>query len=380
MDIRVEREALLKALSALAPASAGKITIPVLSGVRIETGEDAALGKISLASTDLEIAISASASAQIAKSGKCVLPAKRLLEIAKAAESDQIEITALENHWAEIRAGKAQFKLAGYDTANFPQIPEAAGKPRELQGGALAKALARVTFAISKEASHYTLNGALLEFPDAEMESGESLPFRLVATDGHRLAISSQGSLAEDNLQKILIPTRALAALQAILGATSGEPPAVLFAQDESHVFLACAGTEIAARKLTGSFPNYAGVLPKDDNRVAKLQAENLRRALSRVALLSDERTHYARLSFEPGKLTVSAHGEQGEATETLEAEFHGEWLAMGFNFHYLLDVLSVIEGAVLVKLKDAADAAEFLPAVLPDGESYRYIAMPMRA
>jgi DNA polymerase-3 subunit beta len=132
---------------------------------------------------------------------------------------------------------------------------------------------------------------------------------------------------------------------------------------------------------LTGQFPNYEAVLPRENNRVVELEKETISAAVSRVALLADERSRAVRMHLEKGQLEISSSsGEYGEAREVLDASYQDEPMQIGFNYQYLLDFFGVVEGAgkVCLELKDEQSAGQLRP-VEQGAYRYRYVVMPMR-
>jgi DNA polymerase-3 subunit beta len=132
---------------------------------------------------------------------------------------------------------------------------------------------------------------------------------------------------------------------------------------------------------LTGQFPNYEAVLPRENKRIVELERGAVTEAIKRVALLADERSRAVRIQLDKGKIEISSSsGEYGEAHETLDAEYQGEPLQIGFNYQYLLDFLNVLGdgGKVRLELKDEQSAGQLRPAG-DDPFQYRYVVMPMR-
>jgi DNA polymerase-3 subunit beta len=233
--------------------------------------------------------------------------------------------------------------------------------------------IAKTGFAIANEESRYTLNGALM------MIKPESIT--MVATDGHRLAhIERSGEKFEgvSGEMKTLVPKKAMDELKSLLDSTDAD--SIEFAKDESTLFFRIGGRLLTSRQLTGQFPNYEAVLPKDVSKSIALQGNELMAAISRVAQFADERSRAVRVKLEKGELKLSASStETGESEDSLEVDYNGEALAIGFNAQYLLDFLKATGGTdVKLELKDAQSAGQLRPA---EGEDYkyRYIVMPMR-
>lgn len=233
--------------------------------------------------------------------------------------------------------------------------------------------MTRTAFAISEEESRYVLNGTLLKLkPDSVM---------MVATDGHRLALAERKVQVSDSKGELsaLIPRKAPTLLPRL--AEGGNDSMMEVSKDESHLSFALGPRMLASRLLTGQFPNYESVLPKENGRVVRLNSEEFGGVLRRVSLLADDRVHGIRFVLDKGNLEVSASSpEYGEAKECIEAQYDQETVEIGFNAQYLLDFLRAATGATSIRMqvKDAESAAEFRPSD-PEGEHYRYVLMPLR-
>jgi DNA polymerase-3 subunit beta len=233
--------------------------------------------------------------------------------------------------------------------------------------------IAKTGFAIASEESRYTLNGALMVLKP------ESIV--MVATDGHRLAhIERAGEKFEgvSGELKTLVPKKAMDELKSLLDSTDAEE--IEFAKDESTLFFRIGPRLLTSRQLTGQFPNYEAVLPKDNSKSINLHGGELSAAISRVAQFADERSRAVRIKLEKGELKLSASStETGESEDTIEADYDGDVLTIGFNAQYILDFLKAVgSGDVKLELKDAQSAGQLRPAENEEYK-YRYIVMPMR-
>jgi DNA polymerase III subunit beta len=209
---------------------------------------------------------------------------------------------------------------------------------------------------------------------------------RMVATDGHRMAII-EGELQSEGSRNVLIPTRALHFLKKLL-ALSGKDDVTEFRQDDTHLYFSLGKRKMMLRKLAGQFPQYEAVIPKDLKKSATLESPLFHAALRRVALMADERSRAMRFTLSNGQLQMESRGgDMGDGFDQVMAEavglVDGEKIEIGFNHSYISDFLSVVSPAkVRLELKDGESAA--LMVVVPDAEekaplSYRYVCMPLR-
>lgn len=370
MEFTTRKSELLKELDLAQGVAEKKTTIPILSNILVEATD----AELRLSATDLELGLRCGCPARVKKAGASTIPGRRLLEIVRSLPEAEIKFKVLENHFIQVTCERSSFKLAGMAKDNFPALPESPAVIATIPAGVLTPMIQRTAFAISSEESRYTLNGALLLLkPDRLL---------MVATDGHRLAQVEREVQIEglNNELRVLIPKKAMGELSKLL-AQSGDQAAVRFAKDDSHLFFSAGHRMLISRVLTGQFPNYEAVLPKDNSRALTVDKAQLGASIRRVALLADERSRVIRFQLTNNHLEIfSSSGEYGEAHEELDAEYPQEDMQIGFNYQYLLDFLDVAgeSAKIRIELKDEQSAGLLRPAE-DDDTHYRYVVMPMR-
>jgi DNA polymerase-3 subunit beta len=373
MEITVSKFELLRELTATQGVVERKTTIPILSNYLFEAAGD----KLSLTATDLDLSLRTSCNAKVKKEGACTIPARKLYDYVRLLPDADITIRLLDNHWVSIRCGRSNTKMVGMAKSNFPGLPvfPSAGAIK-IPAPVLRSMISKTGFAIASEESRYTLNGALMVLKP------ESIT--MVATDGHRLAhVERSGEKFEgvSGEMKTLIPKKAMDELKSLLDSHSeNEVETIDFAKDESTLFFRVGQRLLTSRQLTGQFPNYEAVLPKDITKSIALHGEELGAAIARVAQFADERSRAVRLRLEKGELKISASStETGESEDSLEVIYEGDPMAIGFNAQYLMDFIKATGSCdVKLELKDAQSAGQLRPAEAEDYK-YRYIVMPMR-
>jgi DNA polymerase-3 subunit beta len=369
MEFSVKKFDLLNELDMTQGVVERKTTIPILGNLLCEASGN----RITLTATDLELSIRTSCEAKVKKEGAGTIPAKKLLELVRLLPEGEIRFKLLENHWVQILADRKTYKMVGMAKDNFPGIPAFPHPIAKIPATILSSLIARTAFAISNEESRYTLNGALLLLKP-EM-------ITMVATDGHRLAVAEIDHKFEGLTREVrpLVPKKALAEVQR-LASEAGEDAEIEFALDESHLFFRAGERLLISRMLTGQFPNYEAVLPRDNNRKVVIERGELNDAVKRVAQLADTRSHAVKLSVSTEGIEISASSpEYGEAKETIEKEYKGEPIAIGFNAQYMIDFLAAApEGPISLELKDEQSAGQMRP-LADEAYRYRYVIMPMR-
>jgi DNA polymerase III subunit beta len=369
MEFSVKKHDLLDELDLTQGVVERKTTIPILSNLLFE----AKGSRLAITATDLELSIRTSCEAKVKKEGAGTVPAKKLFDLVRLLPEEEIKFKLLENHWIQITCDRKTYKLVGMSKDNFPALPSFPHALVKIPAQLLAGVIAKTIFAISLEESRYTLNGALLVLKPGSLT--------MVATDGHRLAMVETDHKFEgfSSETRVLVPKKAMTEVQR-LAAQAGDADVVEFAQDESHLFFQFGGRLLTARKLTGQFPNYEAVLPRDANKIVVLERGELQDALRRVSQLADQRSHAVKFALSDGALEISASSpEYGEAKEAIEKEFKGEPITIGFNAQYLLDFLAAAtDGLINFELKDEQSAGQLRP-LGDESTRYRYVVMPMR-
>ena len=369
-----------------------KSTIPVLSNILIESvGENA----IRILGTDLDVTIRCEAEADIKQPGAMCIQARKLFDIVRLLEEGDVHFAKEENEWVKMSCGRSKFKLAGVSREQFPEVPEFKSVPRKLSAEIFNHFIHNTAFAITNEQSRFTLSGAKFV-----IDGGTA---KMVTTDGHRLAyIEKKLPDTETETMDALIPKKALMELTKIARDASGD---VSFGEDANHIYFEVDGRLLITRKLSGTFPNYEMVIPKDNDKTVTFDAEEMRNAIRRVALMADERTRSVRMTIKPNEIEIGAQSsEEGEAQERVLADYDGEEVSIGFNSQYLQDFLNVVgaseSGAAeteqetdgeTVRVKETASRPR-IAFEFKDGNAqtqmklagdtnydYKYIVMPLR-
>lgn len=358
----VSRSALLKEINLLQGAVEKKNTIPILTNILIETTGSG----IKLVATDLDLTLYSACKADVVGTGAVVLNAKKLFDVVRSLPDGDIKFSKVEDS-VTIVSGSSKFKMLSLAKEHFPSTPQNGTEGCEIKSGVLRTLIEQTIFAITQEESRYALGGALLLLFPSRIE--------MVATDGHRLAIA-ESLIEKGRDEKVVIPRKTLGML---LQLTAASEESVMFAKDDNHTFFKFGDRLLVSRMLAGQFPNYDLVLPKNNDKSVKLNRADLAQCIRRVALMADERSHGIRLVFESGVLNLNSQTQDvGEAAESIQAEYVGETVEIGFNASYLLDFLNVLDcEAVIVELKDNMSSALLRPAA--NELSYRYVVMPMR-
>ncbi len=370
MQFIVSKQNLQKELSFVQGVVEKKNTIPVLSNILIESvGEST----IRITGTDLDVTIRCDMDAEeISAPGAICVQARKLFEIARLLPDAPVTFRSEDNDWVTVKCDQANFKMVGVAKDAFPEVPTFKSAPTKISAGVLKDLIDRTIFAITQEESRYTLSGAKFILDEAGA--------KMVTTDGHRLAYVERKDVSKNGTKETidtLIPRKTLAELTKLTAGYEGE---ISLGMDENHIYFEVGARLLISRMLYGQFPNYEMVMPKNNDRVVEFDGSLLNLAIRRVALMADERSHSIRFHLEPNQLIISSqNAEEGEARETLQAEYSGEETDIGFNAQYLQDFLNVIGDAkVAFEFRDGNSQAQLRPTEAGEYD-YKYVVMPMR-
>jgi DNA polymerase III subunit beta len=341
-------------------------TIPILSNVLIEAGED---GSIRLMATDLDLQVDESVPANVAQPGATTVAAHTLFDIVrKLPEGSQVELTAAEGKM-QLTAGRSRFNLSTLPRDDFPVIAEGELPCRfELPAATLRQIIDKTRFAISTEETRYYLMGIFLHVADDQLKAA--------ATDGHRLArVTVPRPDGADGMPDVIVPRKCVAELRKLLDELEGTVEVSLSA---TKIRFGLGAAVLTSKLIDGTFPDYNRVIPTANDKLLKLDPKSFSAGVDRVATIASEKTRAVKMSLDRDKVTLSVTSpESGMATEELPADYGADGLEIGFNARYLLDILHEIEGdTVEVHLADAA-----APTLLRENDksSALYVLMPMR-
>ncbi|MDZ7783324.1 MAG: DNA polymerase III subunit beta [Halioglobus sp.] len=368
MKFSVSRDTLLKSLNLVAGVVERRQTLPVLANVLMVLEGD----RLSLTGTDLEVELVGRVQLSGAgEAGEITLPARKLTDICKSLpEESTIDFTVSEGK-ATVVSGRSRFTLSTLPAREFPNVEDSIGTHQlTLKQGQLKRLIDRTAFAMAQQDVRYYLNGMLWELEEDKL--------RVVATDGHRLAMCTlpeKVAVKGDGQTQVIIPRKGVLELGRLLMEEQEEVSIVI---GTNHIRAVTEGFTFTSKLVDGKFPDYQRVLPRSADKIVLGSRLELRQAFTRTAILSNEKYRGVRLKLAENTLDILANNpEQEEAEETVPVEYAGEPLEIGFNVSYLLDVLGVLSGEK-VKLSLADPNSSALLEESEEGDSL-YVVMPMR-
>ena len=365
MKTTIKREKLLAPLQQVIGAVERRQTLPILGNVLFKsTG-----GDLSLTSTDLEIEMVSRVEADSSDEFQTTIPARKLLDISKALpESARIDFNIDDNR-VSLTSGRSRFTLATLPARDFPGLDEIEERQTfTIPQREIKTLFDKTSFAMAQQDVRYYLNGILMEISPSLI--------KLVATDGHRLALAqyeAETGITEEN--QIIIPRKAVLELARLLDASDSPVSCVL---SQNHFRVRTDSLVFTTKLIDGKFPDYQRVIPVDGNKILEVERDTLKQSMSRIAILSNEKYRGIRLVLSSGNLSIQANNpDQEEAEEELQVDYDEADMEIGFNVTYLIDVLNVLDSdKVQIKLKDANSSC-----IISDSQDSRslYVVMPMR-
>ena len=368
MNCLITRQNLHKGLAAVSASIPTKTTLPVLSNILFEAGQDG----ISMSGTDLDVSVRVWVPAEVKEQGSITAPGKKLQEIVRELADQPVELSTRGDQ-IELRCGKSHFKLNGLPSDSFPTLPEVDFEGGwSVKGADLHGLIKNTAFAVSSEESRPILNGVLWELRDGHM--------RMIATNGARLARKGvvSGSSNAASADFIVSPV-ALHLVQRLFEGTD----ILQVAKSGNHLGFKADGTEVYTRLIEGTYPNYEQVIPKDNDKFAIIDKNALASAVRRMAVVASDQTHRIRMAFESDRVHLTVlTPDLGEGEDELELTYEGEGIEIGFNAAYLLEVLKYMttdEVKFTLKAPERAATIEPVPAEGEEAEDFLCLVMPLR-
>ncbi|MDD2707131.1 MAG: DNA polymerase III subunit beta [Verrucomicrobiae bacterium] len=362
MKLHFNKEKFLDGLQQVQSVVGARSTVPVLSNALITVQKNG----VFLMATDLDLAVRCPVEAQVLEEGATTLPAKRLFTIVRELAFSEVSMEVNDKNVATIESGGSHFKIHGLPETEFPRLPKLAdAKSFTIEQKILRDALKKTAYAMSMDDGRFVLNAILLTIKEDKLTS--------VATDGRRLALSEYDlDLPKGTQGELLLPSKTVAEVQKLIK----DKGMVTISFTENQVCFDMEGTQLYSKLVDGTYPNYRQVIPSETKERISLEREVFSQALHRASLLANEKNPIVRFEFTKNNLCITAHApDVGESRERLAINYKGADISIGFNPHYVLDVMQNLENdEVFLELSD-----EMSPGVFKINAPFLYVIMPMR-
>ncbi|MDQ7781583.1 MAG: DNA polymerase III subunit beta [Desulfomonilaceae bacterium] len=364
MLFQIDRDSFLDGLTKTVPISEKRTPLPILSHILMNVDES----HLVLTATDLEVGLKITSEAAVQEPGMLAVPSKKLYEIVRELLPGQVTVKSTETQRILIESGESVFELAGMDATDYPAWTT--GKEVEtaqVQASRLLYMIDKTMFAASTDDSRFNLNGILFE------KEGEE-HIKLVATDGHRLALI-HGELGIRPVSNVIVPRKGLAELKRLLESLKGE---ISLGFEEKNLFVSTDRLMMTVRLIDGDFPDYRKVIPEPSDTIVRVPHSQFTHTLRRVAILTSDRNKGVNIKVSSGKMELkTTHPDLGTARDVMDVEYSGEEFLVIVNAAYLIEAVGVIDtDSVSIEFRE--EGAPVILRPIPS-KDYFNLVMPMR-
>jgi len=363
MLFQIDRDSFLDGLTKTVPITEKRTPLPILSHVLINAAES----RLVLTATDLEVGLKINCESTVLEPGMFAVPSKKTYEIVRELESGQITVQSTENQRIQIESGKSVFQLAGMDASDYPAWTSSGEvETAQVQASRLLYMIEKTMFASSNDDSRFNLNGILFE------QDGDNT--KLVATDGHRLALIN-GELGIRLESNLIVPRKGLVELKRLLEGLKEE---ISVGFEEKNLLVSTDRVMMTVRLIDGDFPDYRKVIPEPGDTVVQVPHSQLMHTLRRVAILTSDRNKGVNLKMSPGKMELTAtHPDLGTARDVIDVEYTGDEFIVIVNAAYLIEAIGAIDTET-VGIEFHEEGAPVILRPIPS-KDYFNLVMPMR-
>ncbi len=370
MKFSVDRQEFQRAINIVEGIIPAREIRSVISNILVEAEGE----RITLTTTDLEIAIKTSLAGEVHAAGRITLPAKKLSQSIREFRSSRVMLeidreNRLTLHDAS-SVSRARLTLMGAPAEEYPVIPTLAAKNFSPFPTETAMEMIRKTsYAIAEEDARYVFNGLFM------VPAGKKVAF--VGTDGRRLAKIERAIPAELPFQEgVIIPNKAVRELNKLLDA--GTESQIAFEHKDRRIHFRLGEVVLVSKLIEGQFPDYEQVIPKKLSFSVILDRMAFENSLRQVSVMAAEPSRQVHLKFAAGAISINASTpDLGEAQDSLEADYAGEEMTIAFNSNYIMDILKVLP----VEKISIGFSSPSAPAVIRDPADPDFITviMPMK-
>ena len=362
MKFIISRDQILAPLQQIVSVIEKRQTMVILSNVLLQVND----GRLVMTGSDTEIQIVSQLNLELpADDGEITVPARKFLDICRLLPSG----AELQQDKVKLASGRSRFSLSTLPAENYPEFNESEFEYQFfLNAGKFKKGLDKTLFCMANQDVRYYLNGLLLHVSNSKL--------KLVASDGHRLSIF-EGDIGQATgyEARIILPRKAVQEISRLLDDVDAE---LSIQFSNNHIRILYKDVVFSSKLIDAKFPDFSKVFNQSFMSPLLIQKQLLREALTRVAILSNEK--YKGVTFDIGGdlLKLSTHNpEHDEAEEELIIDYQGQSLNIAFNSQYMLDAVSNLDSELAV-MTIASNASSCIIEE-PEQPLFKFIVMPMR-
>ncbi|HLT24908.1 MAG TPA: DNA polymerase III subunit beta [Ignavibacteria bacterium] len=378
MKFNITGEEFVNSLSKLSSVLPTRSTLPILDNILFELKGNT----LKLMASDLEIWVRVTLEVDGEGDGTVAVDGKRLLNVARTLPSENLKIESNDKNKLTIKTKKGKYTLPGEAADEFPAPEERDDFSKiELDGSVLRRFIGKVIHAVNNDDLRRNMAGILFDIKSDEL--------RLVATDGFRLGKIIKSDFKHQGIPQthMIVPTKTC---QLYLRLNSNNDSTMEF--DNNILKMSFDGTEIFSKLIDDTFPNYESVIPKENDKVLKVQKSDIQSSLKRAEIVADVITKRVKLEIKDKTMTIKADnpeiGSEGEETIDIEfiendagnEDFSKNPFVIAFNAGYLLDCVSQIEtDEILLSFSSPSKATIANPSAQEENENFMELVMPVR-
>lgn len=372
MELTLERDQLLTAVTKAKGATLGTTTIPMLQNLLLTADAEGLVVR----GSEPELQIAARSTATVTTGGAATVPAGRLHDALRTLPpGGQVQLVLLEKESrVTLKCGRSRFQLPTLPVQDFPASrPEEGGTRAQIAAKDLARLIDRASFMISTEQTRYYMGGLYLH---VIADAGRSL-LRAVATDGARLArVETTCPEGWSGAKAVTVPRKALNEIRRLLEGVSGD---VDIWTNGSSFSVGVGDDRLITSVVDGSFPDYTRVTGGETPRVLTFDVEDLIAALKRCVVMTGDKIRAVKMSIAAGEVLMRSRSLEagGEAEAVIEVGYKGEPCELSFNAGYLLEIAGQAKGEKLVM--SFGGSADPVKLTDPLDTDCLYICMPLR-
>jgi DNA polymerase-3 subunit beta len=373
MKLSCLRDNLAKGLAVVSRAVASRSTLPVLGNVLLATDQ----GRLKIAATNLELAVTCWIGAKVEGDGAITVPARILGDFVNSLPPERIDMELNEKtQTLHLKCARYDANIKGIDAQEFPIIPSIAdGKKINLEPDMLREVIEQVTFAAATDESRPVLTGVVGKF--------EKDKVTFAAADGFRLSVRNASlSKAIDAPISVIIPAKALQQV-AHVSSDQEEPIEIAITENKNQILFRLTNIEVVSQLIEGAFPDFTRIIPEKHTTRVVVNTGELQNAVKASSVFARDAMNTVRLSIAPanqmgaGKLTMTANSaESGDNLGEIDATVDGEAVEIAFNARYLADVLGVLHSPQVALETTGPSSPGMVKAVGRD--DFTHVIMPM--
>ena len=367
MKFICQQQNLIKILNIVSKAVSVRTTMPVLKGILLKAEN----GRLTMSASDLDLSIEDSTDAEISEPGSVIVMARLFSDIVRKLPGEEVQIETEGDNNVLIKSMNSEFKIIGMPADEFPVINTQNEESEfiEFDKSTFKEMIDKTSFAASIDEARGVITGVLLELSQEEVQ--------MVAIDGFRMVINRR-TMYNDKPYRFIIPARILNELSKIIADTETDNDKAKLYLNEKKAIFRFDDIQAELKLLDGNFISYKDILPKDSRITVICERALLMESIERASLLTKAgKNNLIKMNIMQNVIEITSDSDEGNVKEEIVVDKSGDDLVIGFNAHYVLDVLKAIDDdQIKILLNSSINPCLIEPA---QGDDYQYLILPVR-